>query len=287
MKYFCKFIAVILLFFGFATTCLCNSEDLLKKVSIMTPSPDIRSELWDPHFHFLFKHWPDLLDKHSYIPIYLASNLKQYKNFRVKNIMVGKEKSWSDDLKVALENVKTEFVILLNDDYIITQDVNTDRLAQIINFMELTNGAYAQLALNPILEDGPVADGIDDVIMRAKSCDYFKRALFNTIFHIKKAVFNVAKPEVLYGRYRTSLQSCIWRVEILKKLLVSGESPWEFEWSGSKRSESIKEPFYLVIKTPVFQYFQAVAQRKYHKSAIETINRLGFKFAPTLMPIME
>jgi hypothetical protein len=248
------------------------------------PSPDIRSELWDVHFHFLFKYWPDLLTKHRYIPIYLVSNLKQYKHARVKSMMLGKEKNWSDDLKAALDHVKTEFVILLLDDYILTQYVNTERLEQIINYMERTKGAYTELSLDPSLEDGPIADGIDDVIVRSKTSSYFKKALFMATSRVKKILFNTTGPKILYGKYRTSLQSCIWKVETLKKLLNSGESPWEFEWQGSKRSEQIKEPFYLVTKTPVFQYFQAAAQRKYQKTAIEAINRLGFNFSPTALP---
>jgi hypothetical protein len=51
MKHFYRFLSVIFLSFVFATAGFCDSKDLeskLKKITIMTPSPDIRSELWDP-----------------------------------------------------------------------------------------------------------------------------------------------------------------------------------------------------------------------------------------------
>lgn len=290
MKHLSKFLAIFLFYSAFALSYISYSEDLedqLKKISILVPSPDIRSELWGPHFHFLFKHWPDLLDKHSYIPIYLVSNLKSYKHPRVQSILIGKEKSWSDDLKAGLESVKTEFVILLLDDYILTQDVNTKRLGQIIHLMERTNGVYAQLYINPELNDGPFADGIDDLIIRAKAGDSFKKIIFKTKAFVKRVIFNDGSKDVWYGRYRNSLQACIWRVKTLKRLLMPMESAWDFELIGSKRSEQITEPFYLVTKTPVFQYFQAASQKKYNRSAIEAINRLGFKFAPTALPIRE
>ena len=45
--------------------------------------------------------------------------------------------------------------------------------------------------------------------------------------------------------YRTSAQSAIWRKSSLESLLVDGESIWEFEVLGSRRSDAL-EGFYAV-----------------------------------------
>jgi len=270
----CYKIIFLSLFFLLNTQFAChavNSQSPLKKITIIVPSTDSYHELWEPHFHFLFKYWPELQTKQKYIPINLVSNKKKYQSSRVKNILVGEDKGWSDNLIIALKNVQTKYVIILFEDYIFNADVDTNRLSQIINFMDKTNGAYTELALDPSLNDGPPAKGINDIIIRLKTTD--------APTNHKPGTW----PKI--GQFRTALQACIWKTSILKNLLHSGESAWNFEIDGSKRSEEIKEPFYLVTKKPVFQYLNASGKGKYRTTAINFINFSGFKFYPKALPM--
>lgn len=155
-----------------------------KDLSIIMPSYDKYSELWNPAFEIFFKYWSSLNNKYSYVPIYLMSNEEKFDHPRVTNILVGDaDKGWSSNFLKALESVKTKYVVIVLDDYILNAPVNEKRLAQILNLMRKTNAAYTEIALDPSINDGPPVQGIDNVHIRER-----------------------------FGPYRTSLQACIWEV---------------------------------------------------------------------------
>ena len=56
-----------------------NYDKLMDELTIIVPSFDKYSELWNPFFIFLFKHWPDLQGKHKNVPVILVSNFEEYK----------------------------------------------------------------------------------------------------------------------------------------------------------------------------------------------------------------
>ena len=149
-------------------------------------------------------------------------------------------------------------MVIVLDDYILKAPVNEKRLAQILNLMRKTNAAYTEIALDPSINDGPPVEGIDNVHIRDR-----------------------------FGPYRTSLQACIWEVNVLKWLLRPGESIWDFERLGSIRSSGVTKPFYLVAKDPVFTYLNAANLGHYLKSVVNYINEQGIKFNPTKLPIDE
>jgi hypothetical protein len=59
--------------------------------------------------------------------------------------------------------------------------------------------------------------------------------------------------------YRVSTQAAFWEVETLRRLLVPGESAWEFEVNGSKRSFSDGE--LLAVWRPALPYRHHVVER--------------------------
>jgi hypothetical protein len=201
------FFVAIILFFVFFKAASAEAKNIeIKKFSILIPSTDKYSELWEPNFTLLFKNWPELLKQDQQVPMYLISNSKDSPHSRVQAFKVGKEKSWSDNLLMLLDQIDSQYVLIWLDDYILTQPVNRDRLANIIDFMDVNHAAYIELIINPSLHDG-TAIAHEGLMLRDK-----------------------------FGAYRTSLQACIWRKEALKWLLKSGESAWDFEIKGTLRS---------------------------------------------------
>lgn len=229
-----------------------KSHTSLKDISIIVPSTDKYSELWDVHFNFLFKHWSNLLNKDKSVPIFLVSNFKEYNHERIHNLKIGADRSWSDGFLTGLASVKTKYVLILFEDYIMTHDVNEERLISMIDLLERTNGAYAGLTLSSGFNDGEKLSTPKDVIIR----DHF-------------------------GEYRTSLQACIWNVEDLKWLLKPNESAWSFEIEGTVRSQGMTKPFYMITADPVFTYLNASSKGKYEKSVITYINSQGVSFTPS------
>lgn len=215
-------------------------------------------------FSFLFKEWPDLLDKHKNIPIILISNFEGYDNPRVHNLKVGADNSWSDSLMLALQEVRTKYVFIILEDYIINAPIKSKRIQDILHLLEFTEGAYAELFFhetdikNEKYKNYP--QGRDDIIIRSKYKD---------------------------SRYRNSLQASLWNIKTLNKLLVPGESAWDFEEYGNERSKFMTQPFYTIANAndSIVLYLNAVERSKYRKSVVEYLNNEYGEFHPQKLPI--
>lgn len=239
-------------------------DQLMNEVTIVVPSFDKYSELWDPFFTFLFKEWPDLLDKHKDMPIMLVSNFAGYENPRVHNVKVGMDSSWSDNLIIALREVKTKYVFIILEDYIINAPVQSERVQDMLHLLESTGGAYAEVFFdygvikNEKHKNYPQER--EDVIIRSRGKD---------------------------AKYRTSLQASLWNIKTLKKLLVTGESAWDFEIYGSMRSKFMAQPFYAIAHEngSIISYLNAAERGQYRKSVVEYINKEFGEFQPKKLPI--
>lgn len=192
-----------------------NEDNSLDDLTILVPSCDKYSVLWDPFFKLLFQNWPSLNTYNKNINILLVSNNKTYKHSRVKSLQIKKERSWSDNMLEALENVDTKYVMIILEDYIINSPVDDKLLAKLYSFMRKNNGGYvAMAALNPETQYG-VNTKLTKLVQLSKHCEY-----------------------------RTALQIGVWDKKMLQWLLKSGESAWLFETIGSKRSEGTMQPFF-------------------------------------------
>lgn len=58
---------------------------------------------------------------------------------------------------------------------------------------------------------------------------------------IEESILGIISKE---APYRVSTQGAVWRKDILAALLKKGESAWEFELNGTKRSRNLKSNFY-------------------------------------------
>lgn len=177
-------------------------------------------------------------------------------------LKVGKDTTWSNNMIKALARVKTKYVFLLLDDYIINAPVNEERFIEMLSLLEQRNAAYIEIVKDDgIFELGlekhkkPV-EGIDGVIYRSKN-----------------------------SAGRNSLQASIWDTDELKNLLDPKESVWDFEVIGSKRTENNPKSFFAVIDNPAITYLNAVFKRVYEKEVVDYINLQGIDFQPTKMPI--
>lgn len=214
-----------------------KNHDFSNKLTIIIPSVDTYSELWPVFFNAFFKFWPSVDTTNS---IVLISNYKGYSDPRIHNVMVGQDKSWSDSLITALQEVNTQYVLILLEDYILTKEVNVQRLNDVINYMSNSNAAYAEVVVDDGLfkygyeKNKNLASGIDGVIIRS-----------------------------IDGEYRNSLQACVWNKEDLMQVLEEGWSAWDFEIKGNAKTRDIKKDFLALITEGVFGYINAVDKRSY------------------------
>jgi hypothetical protein len=86
--------------------------------------------------------------------------------------------------------------------------------------------------------------------------------------------------------YRTSLQAAFWDRLALLDLLRDNETAWQFELSGSRRSDRLAAPF-LSVYDRVFPipYRQTVRRGQWTADAVEFFTPLGIAFDYSKRPV--
>lgn len=156
------------------------------------------------------------------------SNEKQFGHPLVETANVGNLGSWGARLRAVLQRVPCSYVLIMLDDFFLRKNVNQAQIESCFQKLVERDGNMLRLLPRP----GP------DVRLSGES-------LFGM----------VAKG----APYRTSTQSAIWRKSVLESLLVDGESIWEFEGLGSRRSDAF-DGFYAMWR-PVMPYWHHVVER--------------------------
>lgn len=188
-----------------------------KNTALLVLSCDKYSDIWQPFFDFLFKHWNDCP-----YPVYLGSNELHFRHERVKTINSGPARDWSNDTISILQQIPERNVIVLLEDYFVYAHPDQGLLDRSIELLERTDAVFMRIACFP--------------------SDHFEDYAYDLMENNPE--FVVTRKE---ARYRVNLQAGIWNREKLIGLIVPGESPWAFETEGTKRSRSTDE-IYLGIK---------------------------------------
>ena len=187
----------------------------MKRELILPPllvvSCDKYSDVWQPFLDVFWKRWPDCP-----FQVHIGSNKHCHIDDRVKNITIGEDCSWSENLLLMLNTLKGDYVILFLEDFLIKKSVETTALLQMIAYCADRQVDCARFAPLPPptplppsrLEDFP-ALGINPA----------------------------GSP------YRVSAQIALWRIDALKHYLVPGFSAWDFEHLGTQMSEYSNHTF--------------------------------------------
>jgi len=172
------------------------------RISTLVASCDRYYKLWPIWYENLKGCWTDT----SY-PIFLGTNTStfQSKDLDVKTVYSTLEKSWSERVVEWLDQLSSEYVLLLLDDFILKYPVAYEKLESLIDLMEEYNSPYLRIFSFP----GP-----------------------SEILDKDLCVGTIDKEEP----YLISLQASLWKVEFLRKICKPGESPWQFEIYGSERA---------------------------------------------------
>lgn len=215
-----------------------------KEVALLIPSCDKYSDVWPYFFKLLFKYWPEVKNH----KIYLLSNHASYPDPNIINIGIGKEKSWSDNVDFALKQIDADYILVILEDFLLTAKVDIVSLEKLFCGMKEKAAGYLRLMANP----PPKAPCRDNP-------------------HIGI----VEKGE----EYRTSLQAAIWRKTLLQKILLTGESPWGFEFYGAARSDSLPDLFLSItkdIKQPIPYFPNTIVRGLWVPQAIQHLRQEGF-----------
>ena len=227
---------------------------MTSNIAVLVASCDKYQDLWKPFFTLFFRYWQDCP-----YPIYLGSNHYVYNDSRVKTILVGDDNDWSLGFRKMLEQIPYPYVILLLEDYLLKQRVDNDRIQSLAAYIKLNTAGVLRLFPCPG-PDMPCAD-------------------------------NPRVGEIRNGaEYRLSLQAAIWDRQVLLSLLRDGETPWQLEVLGSKRTNALNVPFLSVKRNnshdyPIPYFCTAVVKGKWIPDAVELCKKEGISVDLNTRPL--
>lgn len=165
------------------------------KTAIVISSCDAFIDCWNPMISSLNKFWEDCP-----FPIYFISNNKKFNNEKIKFITVGVDKGFASNLKYSLKQIDCDYVIYFQEDYFLTNFVNTEAIMKHISHCYNNNIDFLKIHANDFL--------LRDDFRNADS-DYCTNPI-----------------DV---RYSINTSVALWKKDTLEKLCVEGYSGWDWE----------------------------------------------------------
>lgn len=206
--------------------------------SVLVSSCDAYSDLWTPFFTLFWRHWADCPYR-----VFLGANQAHYDHPLVCTITTGTHESWSTNLRFFLNQLDSEYVLLLLDDFFLINRVPTDAVSEHVRKLDALGGTVLRLFPNPP-PHAPVRG-------------------YRGIGRIHRC-----------APFRVSAQAAIWRRSTLLTLVRDGETAWDFEQNGTLRSRSRPDGFYCTYKR-ILPYVHAVEQGRWFRSAARRFGSAG------------
>tara|TARA_B100001059_G_scaffold130161_1_gene130161 strand:+ start:8610 stop:9458 length:849 start_codon:yes stop_codon:yes gene_type:complete len=183
-----------------------NNKINLSEVTVIVNSCDAYSDVVEIFKLALREYWPDN-------PFKVVINYESNKilNYTKKEKLT---KTWGERLINILEKINTPFIILLFDDFILEEIVDTNKIYSVINLLkkDVESSVF-------YLNAACVKDHDDDMIN-----DY--RLLKDNV------------------NYRLNSVPSVWKTEELVRYTEKIDNPWSWEVFGSYRTFNNKRNFY-------------------------------------------
>ncbi len=219
------------------------------KVTIVIPSCDAYQDAWQPFFYCLNRNWKDCPFEKVIITNFLDSPDPD-----TKAIKVGIDVDYCSNLKLALQQIDSDYIILWLEDLLLGAIPNCD----------------FQL--------------IFDQAIRMEA-GYLKLWQLSSASERQGQLLKEIPKE---GRFRVSLKPAFWKKSLLESLIIPGESPFDLERKGSVRSCEYQEKFLSL--TPDAKEFRLstinlIHRGKYESVALNYLQKIGCEFDSSKRPI--
>lgn len=182
------------------------------KYSVLINTCDKFEDCWNPFFKLFKLYWSDCKEN-----IYLNTEYKDYsypgvdiisvKGCVKHNVSRNKRATWSQCLKWALEEMETDIVLYMQEDYFFNGKVDTETIDYYVDLMKTHKEIPCiQLTTSGFPETEP------------------------------SEIPNLYLGDVNHTAY-VSCQASLWRKDVMLSLIREYESAWNFEWYGSQRAK--------------------------------------------------
>lgn len=124
----------------------------LPSCSLLVSSCDAYSDAWPIFFHFYFKQ-----RGRSSLKVQLLTNHGSYQDERVNTIQVGDDRSWTDGMTTALSSIDTEYVLFLQEDFLLKAPIDNDHFDEVLLQFHQQQGLTLEIDLRG--KNGPDIPG--------------------------------------------------------------------------------------------------------------------------------
>lgn len=191
-------------------------------------------------FYFFFKHAAGLPQ-----PVHLVSNFTRYEDHRVRSVLAGPDLHWGSNLAQALNQIDTDWVLYIQEDYFLRKPVDHERMARSLNELQRLGGRF--LSVRHHLNHGPKVAGTD---------------------------FRMIPKLAFFG----DLQAGFWHRELLLKVVCPHPNPWRAE--DAIRALAATEDsngFFCQSEEvePIFSYVEAVKGKFWKQDGLDFLSQQG------------
>lgn len=215
--------------------------------AILVLSCDKYSDVWPAFFKCFRENFPA-----EDWPVYLGSNAKECHEAGVVTVLSGSDPDWSTSYKRILEQIPEQKIFVILEDLFLSSKVDADKLNALINFMIEKDANHIRYWANPAPDlptDNPLIG------------------------------------ECAKGAPYRSTVCGFWDREYLLRLLLEGESPWNFEILGSYRT-SYSDGFYATY-LPLCEYKNMIEKGRWIPASVDWANRNGVPLPLEVRPILK
>lgn len=220
-------------------------NNIYDEVSVLVVGYDGYIDVWNHFFDLMNKYWVDRPKT------YLASSelCPKYENVEVIN--AGKDSEWSKRAYVALDKINTPYVILMLEDFFISDYVNNDIVEECLELIKSDNIKFYQILVQLVKQ----------------SWEKGKSYKGNKHIHI------IPKNK----KYGINLQAAIWKTDFLKeKIGRENYNAWKFEMNQLGVENYNKEKIeYLIDDRNILNITHAVVQSRYLRGAVKKMKKIG------------
>tara|TARA_B100000925_G_scaffold288843_1_gene270583 strand:+ start:353 stop:1132 length:780 start_codon:yes stop_codon:yes gene_type:complete len=208
-----------------------------KKFAILVLSSDRYSDLWKP----FFKNFFNKINTDNF-KIYLASNKKSFNFKNVNNIKSGKDIDWSTSYLKILNKIDEQILFVILEDLFPKTIIDEKKIIKIFNLMKKKKYNHIKYWPKPI----------GDIYIN----NYLKKYTPGAPYRVTVCGF--------------------WNKDTLKKILIPGESPWDFEKNGSYRSKYIND-FYS-LQSNLFEFVNLIEKGYWIPNSLKWLMQQNITF---------
>lgn len=233
------------------------NKNIFDDVSILIIGFDGYKDVWDHCISLLNQYWKERPKT------YLATSELAPDYNDVEIIPAGSGSEWSRKVQVALKEIDTPYVILLLEDFFISDYVNNDLVKEALELVQEDDIKFYQ------------------VLVQLLKQSWEKGAPYKENKHI-----HIVPRDKKYG---INLQAAIWKTDFLReKVGTENYNAWLFEMNQLKTENyNVDKVEYLIDDRNILNITHAVVQSKYLRGAVKYMEKLGHHIDLSERPLLS